>query len=117
MDTDASGLIHYGIITRYFELAEQGLYRLLFNGWNVNDLPCLLPRVHCEYDLKETLKYGDYIEISATIEKLGTASVHFRYSITRLSDAVECITGRIVAVAFDGERSVPLPQQLIDAIT
>jgi len=110
VDTDASGLIHYTAALRYFEVAEHGLMRRLFEGQPVAGV--MMPRVHVEADYKAALRYPDEFDCRAAVAAVGTSSVTYAYEIRRLGGPL-CILGRIVAVAIDGGgRPVPLPASM-----
>jgi len=112
IDTDASGLIHYTAALRYFEVAEHGLMRRLFEGRAMPGV--MLPRVHVEADYQAPLRYSDEFDCAASVTAVGTTSVTYAYEIRRL-DGTRCIAGKIVAVAIDdGGRPTPLPATVRD---
>ena len=109
IDTDASGRIHYTAALRYFEVAEHGLMRALFDGSaNPATRSFGLPRVHVEADYAATLTYPDEFRCSARVAAVGRTSVTFGYEAYRSRDDVQCLTGRIVAVAI-GPEGTPMP--------
>lgn len=119
IDTDASGRIHYTAALRYFEVAEHGLMRQLFDGSGQAGARHFgLPRVHVESDYPAMLTYPEEFDCSARVAAVGNSSVTFAFEAQRASDAVVCLTGRIVAVAVDAEgQSMPLPDDFRSVLT
>lgn len=70
-----------------------------------------LPAVHLDMEFKKPLRYGDTVNIQLEVTKLGTSSVHLRYTVVRLGDNVEtaCINQVSVLSALDELHSVPIP--------
>ncbi len=113
IDTDASGRIHYTAALRYFEVAEHGLMRALFDGAASPAARSFgLPRVHVEADYAAILTYPDEFKCSARVAAVGRTSVTYGFEARRSADDVLCLTGKIVAVAIGPEgTSIPLPAE------
>ncbi len=118
IDTDASGRIHYTAALRYFEVAEHGLMRKLFDGGgDPSSRSFGLPRVHVEADYAAALTYPDEFACSARVTAVGRTSVTYGFEARRRSNGEVCLTGKIVAVAVgpDGA-SMPLPPEFRDVL-
>lgn len=118
VDTDASGHIHFTALLRWFEWAEQELFRSL--GLSIADLVAEnvnIPRVHVEADYQAPLRYDDRVEVEVFVERVGGASATLGFSVRR-EDGVPAGKGRITFCAVDLEtgRSRPLPDRLRAAL-
>lgn len=110
VDTDTSGRIHYTAALRYFETAEHGLMRKLFEGPSPTERGFHLPRVHVEADYKAPLRFPDEFECEARVSAFGRSSVTYGYEVRRPAGEL-CVIGRIVAVAVgDDGKTIPLPE-------
>ncbi len=106
VDTDLSGRIHYTAAMRYFEATEHALMRAIMQ--DVDGPRPMLPRVHVEADFAAMLSWEEEIACTARVATVGRTSLTFEYSVVRVSDGVEAVTGKIVAVSVDEEgRAAP----------
>lgn len=102
-DIDAAGLVFFArffaycheAIERFFDDVEGG-YVALVTKRNIG-----FPAVHVSADFKAPIKYGDVARITATITKLGTTAVHFRFAFTRVRDGAAVATLEHVHVCTD----------------
>jgi acyl-CoA thioester hydrolase len=111
VDTDASGRIHFTAAFRWAELAETGLTRKLgpLDGWGS------FPRRRVEADYLRVLVFDDEIEIRLWVEKVGTTSVTYAWTISK--DGEPYVEGRHIAVHVDeAGRPEPLPEQVRAAL-
>ena len=69
------------------------------------------PTVKVEAEYRKPVGFGEVLEMHATIERLGSRSVDFRYEGVRRSDGETAfvIRSRSVAVDMDAWHSVPIP--------
>jgi acyl-CoA thioester hydrolase len=97
-DTDMAGIVHFSNFFRYMESAETSF--LLSRGLNVSWLDgetrLGFPRVSATCDYHSPARFGDEIQITVSIEKIGTKSVQYRFEFTRNSTSIA--TGKITAV-------------------
>ena len=83
-DTDAGGVVYYASYLEYFEEARTEHMRNI--GIDVAEYAgkgSLFAVVHLEVDYKYPARYGDVIKVSAQIEKIGNASIHFAQEVKR----------------------------------
>jgi len=69
VDTDAAGIVHFSNYFKYFEKAEEELYRILnFNFESVAEkYGIILPRVEAWCRYKSPLRFNDPVEIEGYI--------------------------------------------------
>lgn len=103
-DIDQARIVYYPRFIHYFHVAMEQFFRDVVGI----DYPQVMnehrlghPTVHLEVDFKVPLRYGDFVEIEVLIERIGTTSVVWNYTVyTRGSDAVHA-TGRVATVNID----------------
>jgi 4-hydroxybenzoyl-CoA thioesterase len=69
------------------------------------------PTVNIQAEFFAPLNYGDEVEITVAVARLGRSSVTFTYSLRRVSDETLCVRADIVQVAMnlDSFRPVEIP--------
>lgn len=102
-EVDAAGLLFFA---RYFHFCHAAMERLFdpLPGGYVDLITRRrigFPAVHLRADWKAPLRYGDAVRIDASVVKIGTTSVTFRYVLTRASDGVHVGSAEHVTVATD----------------
>lgn len=105
-DTDAAGHYHHSTVVRWAEAAEAALLESL----GVRDLFGVIPRVRYEVDYTDRLWFGDEVDITIGIGRLGRSSLRYDFEVRR-GDAVAA-KGSMTAVQIDqatGE-TVPWPE-------
>ena len=113
-DIDQARIVYYPRFIHYFHVAMEQFFRDVVGL----DYPRVMsehrlghPTVHLEVDFEIPLRYGDFVEIEVAIERLGTTSVDWRYTVfTRGREAAHAI-GRVTTVNIDlddfGKRPIP----------
>ncbi len=114
-ETDASGWMHFPNIFRHVERAEHAFLRSLgvvvfdraAGGW---------PRARVECDFKRPLQAGEAIEVRLAIERLGTASISWKFAIHQVAGEIAA-AGRMttVRVGNDG-RPIEIPPHEREAL-
>ncbi len=82
IDTDASGLAHFTKILSYPENVEHSLFQKLRIPI-LEQNQCAWPRVAIQCDYKTPLRFGDEIQTSITLSKLGKTSLSWGFEISR----------------------------------
>jgi acyl-CoA thioester hydrolase len=111
VDTDAGGRIHFTAVFRWAELAETGLARKLglLDGWGS------FPRRHVEADYLQVLVFEDEIEIRLRVERVGSTSVTYAWTIAK--DGEPYVEGGHTVVHVDeAGRPAPLPDEVRAAL-
>lgn len=114
MDTDAAGIWHHSVVTRWAEEAEAELHRRL---GIIDRTFGATPRVRTEFEFRRALRFDDVVEITLSVAALGETSVTYRIEVTSGPGSVA--TGRLVAVFIDREsgKKQPWPDDLREALT
>jgi 4-hydroxybenzoyl-CoA thioesterase len=120
-DVDGAGLVYF---PRFFHLCHATMEDLFNTRGPVRyaDFITLrrrgFPTVHAQADYKAPLRYGDHAHVTLTVDRLGSSSVHFRYTIRREAGGEPCCVARVVTVHtdLDALRPVPLGQDLRDLL-
>jgi acyl-CoA thioesterase FadM len=101
-DTDASGQYHYTTALRLAESAENAL---------LDQLGLLeltkgrLPRVHVEADFTAPLEHRDLVDVSLTVDRVGTTSITYLFEVRRGGEP--CVQGRVVAALMGSSSTTP----------
>jgi len=118
VDTDASGRIHYSAIFRHFEAAEYEFLKAIgASYWDDRwTQQVSFPRVHVECDYLLPLTHGDQIETEVAVERIGTSSFTFSYTVWAKAQ-ITC-KGRIVIACMDRrtKQSCAVPTGFLQAI-
>ena len=120
-DVDHAGILYYPRFLHYFhccfeDFFERGLgipYNHLLDVERIG-----FPTVHMEVDYMKPLRFGDHVEISLGVEKIGTKSVTWAYAghTSRDNKRVQAVQAQLVTVCLDMDsfQGVELPQKYID---
>ncbi|HEX6221002.1 MAG TPA: thioesterase family protein [Acidimicrobiia bacterium] len=114
VDTDAAGIWHHSVATRWFEEAEAELHRSL--GISEQTFGAT-PRVRTEFTFDMPIRFDDLVEITFTVAALGETSVTYELEIEHGQTHVA--SGLMVAVLIDratGEKR-PWPDELREALS
>lgn len=113
-DTDAAGHYHHSTVVRWVEAAEAVLLRRL----GLDRLFGSTPRVHFEADYRARLWFGDLVRIELRVTKVGTASLHYAFTVRGQGDT-EAATGRmtIAHAAARAAGATPWPDEVRDLLT
>ncbi|MBT2422467.1 acyl-CoA thioesterase [Streptomyces sp. ISL-22] len=113
-DTDAAGHYHHSTVVRWVEAAEAALLRRL----GLAHLFGSTPRVHFEADYRARLWFGDLVRVELRVSKVGTASLHYAFTVRGQGDE-EAATGRmtIAHAAARATGSTPWPDEVRALLT
>ena len=108
-DTDCGGVVYYATYLKHFEEARTEYLRSL--GIDVAEYAAkgnLFAVVHMEIDYKCPARYGDIVKVSAGIESIGNASIHFLQEVKK--GEVLLVRAKVVLACIDNNmkaRRVP----------
>lgn len=111
-DTDASGIVHFMFVLRFFKIGEREAFRML--DVKVGD-PARsgihLPRVHVEISYHHPLFADDLITIQTQCRRIGRTFMEWHHQL--LPDGVSCVSGTMTVVLVDPEtqRPVMIPEE------
>jgi acyl-CoA thioester hydrolase len=112
VDTDAGGRIHFSNAFRWAEVAETSLMRRLgmLDGWGD------YPRKHAEAEFHRVLRFEDEFEVRLRVERVGTTSITYAWTIER--DGEVCVSGRHTVVNVDRDgRPEPVSDEVRAALS
>jgi acyl-CoA thioester hydrolase len=98
-DTDAAGIVHFSAFFFWMESAEHELLRAAgvpVVERNPAGIDASWPRVSATCDYLSAVRFGEEIEIAASVEKIGRTSVTYGFKFHHAG--VPVARGRIVAV-------------------
>lgn len=92
-ETDAAGHNHFSAAVRWLEEGEHDLWRSL----GLVEIIPAVPRVHLDIDYRDRIFFGDTIEVTTGIVRVGTTSATFATAISHVDAdgnpttlAIEC---------------------------
>jgi len=115
-DIDLAGVTYYPNLYHYFHIAFEDF----FEHYVGTAYPRLLaeeklcfPTVKVETQFVRPVKYGDVLEITVTVPRLGSSSADFVFSAARQGEDAPCIVSRqtVVAVGMDDFRPMHIPER------
>jgi YbgC/YbaW family acyl-CoA thioester hydrolase len=94
-DTDPAGIVWFGVFFRYFEHAEEDLYRRLGSDRTVllRELNIFMPRTSLQSGFRSPAKLGDQISVGVGIAAVTDRRIGFAFDIH------ERATGRLICEA------------------
>ena len=115
-DVDAARIIFYGAYVRFFEFAENELFRAVGLPYGVmfDELDIWLPRVHLECDFHRAAQLDDLLEVSVYVGRFGNKSMRLDFEVRR-KGAAEIIADAhfvLAAVRQDTFETVTIPDEL-----
>jgi len=115
-DVDHAKILYYPRFLHYFHCAfedffEHGIgmpYPRVLNEHRIG-----FPSVNVNVDFKAPLRFGDHVAITVDVQRIGSKSVTWGYSGTRVETNQLCVTGTVVTavMSMDTYRAVDLPPQ------
>jgi len=115
-ETDAAGVVYYGVYLTYFEVARVELLRAL--GLPIAEVErrgVLLPVVEARVRYLRPARLDDLLAVSVALDEVGPASFSFDYEVAR-DDGLLLATGwtRLAVCERGSGRAVPMPGWLRD---
>ena len=94
-DTDPAGIVWFGVFFRYFEHAEEDLYRHLGSDRTalLRRLHIFMPRTSLQSGFRSPAKLGDRIEVGVGIAEITERRIGFAFDIHERG------TGRLICEA------------------
>ncbi|WP_425616206.1 acyl-CoA thioesterase [Anatilimnocola sp. NA78] len=118
-ETDLTGGLHFANLLRYFEEAEQALFRSLEIPmlWRRDDgVEQGWPRVAAECDILLPIQLADELAIDVSIERLRASSITLLFAVSRTGEAVASGRLRLACIAArpgEGMRAAPIPDDML----
>jgi YbgC/YbaW family acyl-CoA thioester hydrolase len=94
-DTDPAGIVWFGVFFRYFEHAEEDLYRRLGSDRTVllRDLGVFMPRTSLQSRFRSPARLGDELAVGVAVAEITDRRIGFAFDIRERG------TGRLICEA------------------
>ncbi len=114
-EIDRAGIVYYPRFFHYFHIAFEEFfdeaigtpYHVLIDEKRIG-----FPTVHAECDYRSPLEFGDLLDVSIAVARVGRTSVDFRYRVRRRKTgrvAAEALV-TVVCVDMDSFKPVAVPE-------
>jgi YbgC/YbaW family acyl-CoA thioester hydrolase len=118
-DVDAAGVVYFGTFVRFFEVAEEELFRAAGVPYGIafDRFDCWLPRVKYACEFRAPARLGEILHVTARVRKIGDKSITLEFTIDR-PDGVRVADCEIVLVCVDRTtwKGKPVPEGLRAAL-
>ena len=119
-DTDAAGVVWHGNFFRWFESAEEELYRALGRPRQalLEELGILMPRVDVQARFKSPARPDDLLTIGVAVSELSERRIGFAFDVREYGTDRFLADGgyRLAVVQTSTFKSVPVPPVLADLL-
>jgi 4-hydroxybenzoyl-CoA thioesterase len=120
-DADPAGLVYYPVIFHYFHIALEEFFAArcgISYDRLIADERLGFPTVKSEAEFFVPMVYGDEVDVSVLVSRIGRSSAVFEYRATRAQDGTLCARSTQVQVAMnmDTRRAVPIPEKYREAM-
>jgi YbgC/YbaW family acyl-CoA thioester hydrolase len=108
-DTDPAGIVWFGVFFRYFENAEEDLYRRLGSDRTslLRALNVFMPRTSLQSGFRSPAKLGDELAVGVGVDAITERRIGFRFDVhERATDRLICEASYRVA-CVDATTFVP----------
>ncbi len=116
-DTDPAGIVWFGVFFRYFENAEEDLFRQLGRDRTVllRELNIFMPRTSLQSRFRSPARLGDEISIGVGVASVTDRRVEYAFDIReRGSDRLICETSyRVACVDARSFAPRPFPPEIV----
>jgi YbgC/YbaW family acyl-CoA thioester hydrolase len=118
-DVDAASVVYFGAFVRFFEIAEEELFREAGVAYGVvfDRFDCWLPRVKYACEFRGPARLGDVLRVSAWVRRIGTKSITIEFAVDKLAGGrvADC---EIVLVCVERAtwKGKPIPEGLRAAL-
>lgn len=124
-DTDASGLVHFAALFRFFEIGEKEALRELGlvkppyrrqSAEDQDDETIIFPRVHVSCDYKSAAHADDLLTITTTVPRIGRTSLTWEIELKHGDDVIAEGKMITVCVSQSSGEPVPVPAELREGL-
>ena len=120
-DCDPLGIIYYGTYIRFFEVAENEMFRAAGLPYHVLrvERQVQLPRKAFQVEFHSPAEMDELVEIQVGVTRMGSTSLTMRFEAFRASDHCHRASATLTVVSVEKESITkrPLPQFVKDALT
>ena len=119
-DTDPAGIVWFGVFFRYFEHAEEDLYRRLGSDRTalLRRLHIFMPRTSLQSGFRSPAKLGDEIAVGVGISEITARRIGFAFDIReRVTGRLICETSyRVACVDATTFATRPFPDEIVSLL-
>jgi YbgC/YbaW family acyl-CoA thioester hydrolase len=120
-DTDPAGIVWFGVFFRYFENAEEDLYRRLGSDRTMllRSLNLFMPRTSLQSRFRSPARLGDELSVGVGVAEITERRIGFAFDIhQRGSDRLVCEASYRVA-CVDAATFAPqaFPREIVELFT
>ena len=119
-DTDPAGIVWFGVFCRYFEHAEEDLYRRLGSDRTalLRRLHVFMPRTSLQTGFRSPAKLGDEISIGVGVSAITDRRIGFSFDIReRGTDRLICEASyRVACVDATTFATMPFPADVVSLL-
>ncbi len=119
-DTDPAGIVWFGVFFRYFEQAEEELFRALGRDRTalLSELAIFMPRTSLQSRFKSPARLGDEIAVGVGVAALTDRRIEYAFEIReRTTDRLVCEASyRVACVARETFAPRAFPREIIDLL-
>src|SRR6184192_281135 len=119
-DTDAAGIVWFGVFLRYFENAEEELFRALGGDRSalLRSLRVYMPRISLTCSFRSPARLGDEISIGIGIAELTNRRIGFEFDIReRGTDRLICQASyRVACVDASSFAARTFPNEIVSLL-
>ena len=119
-DTDPAGIVWFGVFFRYFENAEEDLYRRLGSDRTalLHALNIFMPRTSLQSVFRSPAKLGDEISVGVGISEMSDRRIGFAFDIhERGTGRLICEASyRVACVDATTFAARPFPQEVVSLL-
>ena len=119
-DTDAAGVVWHGNFFRWFESAEEELYRALGRPRQalLDELGVLMPRVHVHATFKSPARPDELLAIGVAVSELSERRIAFAFDVHEQGTDRFLAEGgyRLAVVETASFKSVAVPREIVQLL-
>jgi YbgC/YbaW family acyl-CoA thioester hydrolase len=119
-DTDPAGIVWFGVFFRYFENAEEDLYRRLGSDRTrlLQALKVFMPRTSAQSRFRSPAKLGDELSVGVGVGEMSGARIGFAFDIHERGTGRFICDGsyRVACVDAVSFKPQPFPRQIVELL-
>jgi acyl-CoA thioester hydrolase len=119
-DTDPAGIVWFGVFFRYFEHAEEDLYRRLGSDRTMllRRLNVFMPRTSLQSGFRSPARLGDELSVGIGVGKMTEQRIGFTFDVhERASDRLICEASyRVACVDAKTFAPQPFPDEIVSLL-
>jgi YbgC/YbaW family acyl-CoA thioester hydrolase len=119
-DTDPAGIVWFGVFFRYFENAEEELFRRLGTDRTalLGKLGIFMPRTSLQSRFRSPAKLGDEIAVGVGVAAITERRIEYAFDVTeRGTDRLICDASyRVACVEATTFTPRPFPAEIVDIL-